>query len=220
MIVTIDGPAGSGKSTAARELARRLGVAYLDTGATYRAATLKALREGVDLSDDSALAAAVRDADIRLSPEPDGVRVWLDGREVTREIRSEEVSQASSALARSPQVREVLVELQRRIGREVGEFVAEGRDQGSVVFPEADVKFYVTASAEVRARRRQQELAEAGEDARYEDVLSAIRRRDAGDRGRQVAPLVKPEGAVEIDTSSNTIEQTQAQLLAHLEGVR
>jgi cytidylate kinase len=220
MIITIDGPAGSGKSTAARRLARRLGMAYLDTGATYRAMALKALREGLDLSDEAALAAAAREADIRLSPESDGIRVWLDGSEVTRDIRSEEVSEASSALARSPEVREVLVDLQRRIGRELGDFVAEGRDQGSVVFPEADVKFYVTASAEVRAQRRQQELTEAGEPARYEDVLAGIRRRDEGDRRRDVAPLVRPAGAIEVDTSGNTIEQTQAELLRHLEPVR
>ncbi|MFP3938239.1 MAG: (d)CMP kinase [Phycisphaerae bacterium] len=217
MIITIDGPAGSGKSTAARNLARRLRAAYLDTGATYRAVALKALRDGLDLSDDSAIAAAAREADIHLSPEADGVRVWLDGEEVTREIRSEDVSSAASALAKSPQLREVLVELQRRIGRELGSFIAEGRDQGSVVFPEADVKFYVTASPEIRAERRCRELTEAGRDANYEKVLQGILARDDADSSRTVAPLVKPDDAVEIDTSKNTVEQTLEQLVQHVE---
>ncbi len=220
MIITIDGPAGAGKSTAARNLARALGLAFLDTGATYRAVALKALREGLDTSDDSAVASVARNADIRLSPEPDGIRVWLDGDDVTGEIRSERVSAASSDLARSAEVRGVLVELQRRIGRELGDFVAEGRDQGSVVFPDADLKFYITASAKVRARRRQQELVAAGERADYEEVLSAIRARDTADTGREVAPLVKPDDAIEIDTSGNTVEQTLQQLLRHVEAER
>lgn len=220
MIITIDGPAGSGKSTAARNLARRLGAAYLDTGATYRAVALKALREGVDLCDDTALAKTARAAEIHLSPEPDGVRVRLDGADVTREIRSERVSGAASTLAKSAELREVLVELQRRIGRELGSFVAEGRDQGSVVFPDADVKFYVTAPAEVRAQRRCSELLEAGEQASYEKVLEGIRARDEADTNRNVAPLVKPDNAIEIDTSDNTPEDTLQELIRHVEGVR
>ncbi|MGC9454999.1 MAG: (d)CMP kinase [Phycisphaerae bacterium] len=220
MIITIDGPAGSGKSTAARNLARRLGAAYLDTGATYRAVALKALRDGLDLSDESAVAAAAQSADIHLCPEADGVRVWLDGREVSREIRSEEVSGAASTLAKSPQVRDVLVDLQRRIGRELGSFVAEGRDQGSVVFPDADVKFFVTASPEIRAERRYNELIEAGEQASYEKVLEGIIARDEADSKRDVAPLVKPDDAIEIDTSGNTVEQTLQQLMRHVEDAR
>jgi len=220
MIITIDGPAGSGKSTAARGLARALGIAYLDTGATYRAVTLKALRDGVDLEDEVALVALARRIDLKLIPGPEGPVVLLDGEDVSGEIRSEEVSNSSHHVAGSPAVRAVLVDLQRRIGRQLGDFVAEGRDQGSVVFPEADVKFFLIARPEQRARRRHEDLLAAGENVEYTQVLRAIRKRDARDSSRSVAPLVKPEGAIEIDTSDNTIEQTAAELLRRVEAGR
>ena len=217
MIITIDGPAGSGKSTAARELAKVLGIAYLDTGATYRAMTLKALREGVNMEDEAALARAARRAEIRIIPAEGAARVLLDGRDVSREIRSEEVSEKSYYVARSPAVREVLVALQRKCGAELGDFVSEGRDQGSVVFPHADVKFYLDATPEVRARRRTDEMLADGQDVQYEHVLAAILQRDGGDRSRAVAPLVKPKGAVEIDTTNMTIAQVVAELRRHVE---
>ena len=217
MIVTIDGPAGSGKSTAARGLAEALGIAFLDTGATYRAATLKALREDVDLANEAALVATVRSADIRLEPTAAGVRVLLDGEDVSDAIRRDEVSENSHFIARSPAAREVLVALQRRIGESLGSFVAEGRDQGSVVFPEADVKFYLDASPKVRARRRTQELTEREEKVNEFDVLAAIERRDQRDRTRSVAPLVQPEGAIVVDTSDLTVEQMVETLLRHVE---
>jgi len=220
MVITIDGPAGSGKSTAARQLAARLGVAYLDTGATYRAVTLKALREGVNLEAPVALARLARRADIRLVPAADGLRVLLDGQDVSREIRSAEVSDNTHYLAGAPEVRAVLVELQRRIGGELGSFVTEGRDQGSVVFPQADVKFYLDASAEVRARRRHAEMTVQGQLVSYEQVLQGILQRDQRDRGRAVAPLVRPPGAVEIDTSDLTIEQMTTEMLKHVEAAR
>jgi len=216
MIITIDGPAGSGKSTAARQLAKALGIAYLDTGATYRAATLMALREGIDMEDEPALAALGRRADIRLIPEEGGTRVLLDGRDVSREIRTEEVSEKSYYVARSPVVREVLVELQRRLGAELCDFVSEGRDQGSVVFPRADFKFYMDASPEVRARRRTDEMRADGQDVKYEHVLAAMLERDGRDRTRAVAPLVRPKGALDIDTSNMTIDQVVAELRRHL----
>ncbi len=217
MIITIDGPAGSGKSTAARLLAGSLGIAFLDTGATYRAVTLKALRAGIDMEDETALPALARDSDLKLTPSESGSRVLLDGQDVTREIRSEEVSDMSYYVASSPKVRDVLVSLQRRLGAELGDFVAEGRDQGSVVFPEADIKLFLDASPEVRARRRFEEIAAAGEKVEYEAVLRAIIDRDSRDRTRDVAPLVKPEGAIEIDTSGKTIEQTAAEVLRVVE---
>ena len=216
MIITIDGPAGSGKSTAARELAKALRIAHLDTGATYRAVTLKALREGGDLTDESALARIAREMDIRLLPTDQRMGVILDGQDVSREIRSEAVTANSHYAARSPAVREVLVELQRRLGRQLGSFVTEGRDQGSVVFPDADMKFYLDARPETRARRRCDELRADGEPADYERVLQAIVRRDARDSRRVVAPLVRPADAIVIDTSDNTIEQTAAALLEHV----
>ena len=220
MIVTIDGPAGSGKSTAARELARVLGAAYLDTGATYRAATLKALREKVDLTDPAALAAVARSMDLRLTPDDDGLHVQLDGRDVSEAIRSAEVSDNAHYIATPPAVRRVLVALQRRIGAELGDFVTEGRDQGSAVFPDADVKFYLDAAPHVRARRRCDEMAARGQAADYPGVLDAIEQRDHRDRTRAADPLVRPDHAVIIDTSDMTIEEMVAEMRRHVEALR
>jgi len=216
MIITIDGPAGSGKSTTARALAGALGIAYLDTGATYRAVTLKALREGADLQDGPALAEVVRQMRLKLTPRPEGLSVELDGCDVSDAIRSAEVSAHSRYVARSPEAREVLLALQRKLGAELGDFVSEGRDQGSVVFPEADWKFYLDADPEVRARRRCADLAANGEPADYEQTLEAIRRRDHSDRSRSVAPLICPEGAVVIRTTETTPEQVVARMLQHV----
>jgi len=216
MIITIDGPAGSGKSTAARNLAKALGIAYLDTGATYRAVTLLAMRRGTDLTDEDALTEVARRAKIELAPDPDGVRVLLDGEDVSEAIRTPEVTENSRHAAASAKVREVLVGLQRRLGEDLGDFVTEGRDQGSVVFPEATVKFYLDASPEVRAWRRSEELAAAGRRIPPQEILESIRERDRRDRTRAVAPLVKPDGAVTIETTDNTIEETTEQLLRHI----
>ena len=220
MVVTIDGPAASGKSTAARELAKALGIAFLDSGATYRAVTLKALRAGVDMTDQAALARIAAEADLALIPDPRGVRVMLDGRDVSDAIRSAEVSNESHHVAGAPAVREVLVALQRRIAAGLGDFVAEGRDQGSVVFPHADVKFYLDASPEVRARRRQEETAAAGREADFQETLRDILRRDRRDSSRPVAPLIKPDDAVVIDTSRLTIDQVVAEMLGRVEAAR
>jgi len=220
MIVTIDGPAGSGKSTAARQLAKALKVAYLDSGATYRAATLKALREGADLEDAAALAALAASMDLKLTPGPDSLRVELDGKDVSDAIRSAEVTESVHHIASAPEVRRVLAALQRRIAAELGDFVTEGRDQGSAVFPEADVKFYLDAAAEVRARRRCEELAARGERPDYQQVLDAIRRRDRRDRTRTADPLVMPDGAIVVDTSDSTIAQMTAELCRHVEALR
>ena len=220
MIITIDGPAGVGKSTAARMLAATLGIAYLDTGATYRAATLQALRADVAMTDQAALAAVARNADIQLIGGHDGLRVLLNGRDVSADVRDPKVTNNAHYLASAPAVREVLVELQRKIGADLGDFVAEGRDQGSVVFPEAGVKFYLSATPQVRAQRRCDELAAAGAPADYDQVLADIQQRDRRDCGRTVAPLVRPEGAIGIDTTDKTVEQVQAELLAHMKDMR
>jgi len=231
MIITIDGPAGSGKSTAAKELAKALGLAYLDTGAMYRAVTLAALRENVDLQDADALTALAERVDLRLERRGDGggagqgaggeILVRLNGRDVTREIRSAEVTDHAHYVARAAGVRRVLVSMQRRLGAELaataGGVVAEGRDQGSVVFPDADVKFYLDAAPEVRARRRFEEMRADGQQVTYRAVLEALVQRDGRDRNRAVAPLVKPDGAVELDTSEMTVEDVTAELKRRVE---
>lgn len=220
MIITIDGPAGSGKSTVARRLARELGIAFLDTGATYRAVTLKALRERANLEDEQALAQLARDAAVQLVDDDGDLRVLLDGEDVSAEIRSEHVTRQSYYLARSPAVREVLVELQRRLGDQLGSFVTEGRDQGSVVFPHAQAKFFLDASPEVRARRRHHELLGRGQPADYQQVLADLIQRDHRDRSRAVGPLKPAEGAIVVDTSDMTIEQVVEHLKSRLEPTR
>jgi len=206
MIITIDGPAGSGKSTAARKLAARLEIPYLDTGAMYRAVALKAIREGVDLEDAEALTRVARAADIRLDCGPTFTRVILDGHDVSEAIRTMEVNEATSYVARNPQIRQILIARQRQIARELGSVVTEGRDQGSVVFPEADVKFVLDASIEVRARRRYVELEADGERVDFDRVLENLRVRDGND-SVQWAPLLAPGAAVCIDTTNISLAE-------------
>jgi len=220
MIITMDGPAGVGKSTAARRLAEKLGIAYLDSGATYRAVTLRAIRNGVDLADENTLAEVAKAADIKLVPCADKLKVLLNGEDVSDEIRRPDVTKNAHYAAGSPMVRHVLVELQQRMGRQLGDFIAEGRDQGSVVFPDADLKFYFDASAHERAQRRREELAANGIHVDHNDLLAEIQQRDDRDRSRPVAPLIRPEGAINIDTSGKTIEQVQQELLSHVERFR
>jgi len=205
MIITIDGSTGSGKSTAAAGLARRLEAQHLDTGAMYRALTLKALERGVDLEDAKTLADLAASTQIELDAAAGALRVYLDGRDVTEAIRENRVSTHSHYLARTPEVRRVLVEKQRAFAARAGRVVTEGRDQGTVVFPEADVKFFLDADPEVRARRRQLELEERGEPKAYRDVLDEVLERDRRDTSRPVDPLRPAEGAIHVDTSDMTI---------------
>ncbi len=220
MIITIDGPAGSGKSTVAKGLAARLGLAYLDTGAMYRAVTLRALTGGVDLEAPAALAACAHEADLTLDYADGDLTVTLDGRDVSQAIRTVEVTDNSHYIASAAAVREVLVDMQRKIASELGDVVTEGRDQGSVVFAAAAVKFYLVADPAVRARRRYDELRQRGEDVDYDEIHAAIVTRDRRDTGRDVAPLVKPDGAVEIDTGEMTIDEVIDCLAGHVEAVR
>ncbi|NQU76439.1 MAG: (d)CMP kinase [Planctomycetes bacterium] len=206
-VVTIDGPAASGKSTAARGLADRLGLKYLDTGAMYRAITLRALRVGVALRDSESLAQCARGAKLEMLNDGAGLCTWLDGRDVSAEIRSIEVTENVHYIARTAGVREVLVDMQRRFAEQLGEVVTEGRDQGTVVFPDANVKFYLIAAPDVRARRRCEEMVAHGEQAEYERIYQAILTRDRRDETRLNGPLAKPAGAIEIDTTNMSIEQ-------------
>ena len=196
MIVTIDGPAGSGKSTAARRLAERLGFDFLDTGAMYRAVALEVLLRGIDIGDVAQVVQVAHAADI----EALGPVVRAGGRDVTAAIRTPEVSSAASKVAAIPEVRTELVRLQRQAA-ERRNVVSEGRDQGTVVFPLAECKFYLTADPNERARRRQLELAEQGETIAVEDLLRQILERDNRDQTRDTAPLRPADDAIRIDTS-------------------
>ena len=208
-VVAIDGPAGSGKSTTARRVAAGVGFLYFDTGALYRAVTLKALDAGADLSNDSELGELVARTKIRL--EDAGalrdVRVFLDDADVSEEVRTMRVSEAVSQVSASPSVRRRLMGLQREIAR-YGDVVVEGRDIATVVFPEADVKIFLVANVDERADRRLRELRLRGDrDTTLEEVRRSLEQRDATDSGRVHSPLRKADDAVEIDTSGLTIDQ-------------
>ena len=215
MIVTIDGPAGSGKSTAARKLAARLELPYLDTGAMYRAIAYAALSRGVDPADEAGVIALAQEVSLELDCGPTHTRVRLDGHDVSEAIRSLVVSEASGAVARIGPIRELLIARQRQIARDLGSIVTEGRDQGAVVFPEADAKFVVVASLERRVRRRLEQLAAEGEDADIEAVRENLRVRDEKD-SPQWAPLLDPGQAIVIDTSHLTITQVIDMMSDHV----
>jgi cytidylate kinase len=202
MIITIDGPAGSGKSSVARALAKLLGFEHLDTGATYRAVALACLRAGVDLKDETGLACVLANLSLEMPPG----RVVLNGEDVTSLIRTPELSDASSAVAESPVVRRHLARLQRSVA-EGRNMVCEGRDQGTVVFPDAGCKFFLVADPVERARRRQQELSAKGQTITLEEVLEAQEVRDQRDAARDLAPMVPAPDAVTIDTTHLSLEQ-------------
>jgi cytidylate kinase len=209
-VIAIDGPAGSGKSTVARLLAERLGLDYLDTGAMYRGVTFAALRRGVDPSEAEPVARLVRDLELVVGP--DGVHV--DGVDATIEIRGPEVSRAVSIVAANPDVRAEMVRRQREWAEERGGGVMEGRDIGTVVFPDATLKVYLTADPEVRAERRSKEVT----DLDYETVAADLARRDALDQGREASPLAEADDAVVVDTSELTIDEIVDDLIGRLHG--
>jgi CMP/dCMP kinase len=202
MIVTLDGPAGAGKSSAARALAGRLGFEFLDTGAMYRAVTLAGLRAGIDLSNQEALTRLLKDFRLEMI----GSRVVLNGADVTEPIRAAEVTRASGVVADSPVVREYLAGLQRALARG-RDMVCEGRDQGTVVFPDAACKFFLVADPVERARRRKREMAARGEVLSMDEVLSAQLERDRHDERRRLAPMVPAADAILIDSTHFTLDQ-------------
>jgi cytidylate kinase len=215
VIVAIDGPAGAGKSTVTRALTQALGYQLLDTGSLYRSVALAARRRQVDWGDEDGLAAVARSLSVRFSLDGDINRVFVDGDEVTEAIRTPEISEGASVVSALPSVRDALLDLQRSIGR-VGGVVAEGRDVGTVVFPEAAVKFFLTASDRERAQRRQAELEARGHPSDYDTVLAEIQRRDERDSNRAVAPLRQADDAVLVDSTARSVTDVVAEMEARV----
>lgn len=202
MIVTIDGPAGSGKSTVARLLAERLNIGFLDTGAMYRGVALAILDSGISESDAEQVRTITAQTQLTFADN----RLLLNGQDVSERIRTPEVTAVSSVVAAHPDVRSRLVELQRQVGLE-GSIVTEGRDQGSVVFPDAEFKFFLTASIDARARRRHRELVSEGSSLTLSTVRTQLEQRDKRDESREHAPMKRADDATEVDTSSLSIAQ-------------
>ena len=211
VVVAIDGPAGTGKSTVSRGLARELGARYLDTGSMYRIVTLALVRAGVDLDDPGAIAAAA-DVPLSIGYDPDVEEAFLGDEDVSAQIRGDEVTRAVSAVSAVSEVRTRLVAIQRELATGPGSVVVEGRDIGTVVLPDAPVKIFLTASAETRARRRNEQNVAAGLPDDYETVLADVRRRDHLDSSRAVSPLRAAEDAVIVDTS----DMNQTEVVAAL----
>jgi len=216
MIITIDGPAGSGKSTIARKLAARMGIAYLDTGAMYRAIALEALRLGLPMDDAEAITRLARDTEIDLDCGPTHTRVVVNGADISEAVRSMAVNNATGHVARIQAVRDILVQRQRQIGRQLESLVTEGRDQGSVVFPDADLKVVMEAALERRAKRRHLEMIADGEEADYREILENLRERDRND-AHQWEPLLTDSRVVRLDTSELSVAEVVERLLAEVQ---
>jgi cytidylate kinase len=212
LVVAVDGPAGTGKSSVSRSLARSLGARYLDTGAMYRIVTLAVLRAGIDLTDIPAIEVATSDVPVSVGYNPDEDRAYLDAEDVSREIRGDAVTKAVSAVSAAPAVRARLVGLQRELAVGPRSVVVEGRDIGTVVLPDADVKIFLMASAEERARRRNDQNIASGLGDDYEAVLADVKRRDHLDSTRAVSPLRVADDALVVDTS----DMTEPEVVAHL----
>lgn len=216
MIIAIDGPAGAGKSTVSKILAQKLGFLYIDTGAMYRALTLMAIREKIDIKDVAGLIQMARQSHIDLKNEQDGsLQIFLDGQDVTSEIRQPGITKLVSEIARIKEVREVMLGLQRKLGRGK-DSVLDGRDIGTVVFPDADKKFYIDAEFSERVIRRYKELKELGQDITPKDVETDLRNRDTIDSTREFAPLKKADDAIYVDTTDMSIEEAVNKLLSFI----
>ncbi len=221
MIVTIDGPCGSGKSTVARELALQLGFEHLDTGAMYRTVTWKSLKSGVDLQKEpESIIDIARNIRIDFESSKDTVRVFCDGCEVTCEIRTPEVTRLIKYVADQPPVREEMVKLQRRFAKRVRNVVTEGRDQGSVVFPDADVKFFLDADVRERARRRMKDYVSSGFEGDFNDVIEDIRERDKADKQRPVGALKCTDSMIIIDSTGLKINEVIDKMVHYINAVK
>jgi len=212
LIITIDGPAASGKSTVARLLAKKLGVSFLDTGAMYRAVTLAAIENGVDMNDEQQLLDVLNNKEFRFVIKEGEMVTHIDGVDVSRRIRAHDVTINARHIAAWPRMRQKLVEMQRQFAESQEKVVTEGRDQGTVVFPNADIKFYLTADITERARRRQAQLANQGVNRDIEDIKRDLQERDKSDVTRKVAPLKPAHDAIVVDTTNLSIEKVVEKL--------
>ena len=211
--VAVDGPAGSGKSTVAKEIAKALGILYIDTGAMYRTVGMACLKKGIDPADEGAVVASLDDLDMKIFPEAGGQRILLDGEDITSRIRTEEIGKAASSVAAYQKVREKLVEIQQGIAKEQS-VIMDGRDIGTKVLPDAEVKIYLDASVEERAKRRVGELEAQGKTADLEIIREEIAHRDYQDMHRENSPLCRAEDAVNVDTTGLDIPAVTEKLLA------
>ena len=215
-VITIDGPAGAGKSTVSRLLAKRMSLVYLDTGAMYRAVALQAVRMNIPFSDGPGLYKMCGNINIHFKGDGENSAIYIDDEDVSAEIRRPDMDMLSSSVSAVLEVRKAMTALQRKIG-ENGGLVAEGRDMGTVVFPDADYKFFITAAPEIRAQRRYRERKARNEDVSRDDVESDIRKRDEQDQSRKLAPLKPAEDAVLIDTSEIGIGQVLEKILDYID---
>lgn len=211
--VAVDGPAGSGKSTVAKEIAKALGILYIDTGAMYRTVGMDCLKKGIDPADEGAVVASLDDLDMKIFPEAGGQRILLDGEDITSRIRTEEIGKAASSVAAYQKVREKLVEIQQGLAKEQS-VIMDGRDIGTKVLPDAEVKIYLDASVEERAKRRVGELEAQGKTADLEIIREEIAHRDYQDMHRENSPLCRAEDAVNVDTTGLDIPAVTEKLLA------
>ena len=216
LIITIDGPAASGKSTVARLLAHKLDASFLDTGAMYRAVTLASMRAGVDLSDEQKLLDITQTCEFQFSVKAGKMTVRIDNTDVTEQIRNPEVTANARYIAAAPRVREELVQMQRRFAADRHKIVTEGRDQGTVAFGDADIKFYLTADPAERARRRQAELQGKSGAGNLQQIQNAIEERDKSDESRAAGPLKPAEDAIVVDTTNMSIEQVVEKLAGYV----
>ncbi len=219
LVIAIDGPSGAGKSTVARLLAQRLGYIYIDTGALYRSIGWKAKKENLDTTDENALADLCGRTEVTIKQDNSDPRFYVDDHDVTREIRTPEMGMMASIVSKSPAVRARLLTMQRELGKNGG-VVMDGRDIGTVVFPGADRKFFLEASAEERGKRRYRELKEKGMDVDLAQITREIMDRDSQDRGRSISPLRKADDALLIDSSFLSIEQVVDRMLAEIKKVK
>ncbi len=218
-VITVDGPSGVGKGTISHLLASHFGFHFLDSGALYRLTALAALNHGVDFSDEEAVAAIAANLDVAFLPDDaGGVKVMLENQDVSTDIRSETAGNNASKVAVLPAVRAALLQRQRDFAKAPG-LIADGRDMGTTVFPQASVKLFLTASAEVRAERRYKQLIEKGLSANLRGLVEEIQQRDERDRSRSASPLRPADDAVTLDTSSKSIEEVFAEALSHCEGI-